>query len=225
MAIDGKTKKIVILLAVFGVLAVGRLVMYFSWEYRPLPPGVQLPPPKPAVKNVIPTEEKPRETVEDGLLVGRYVRKVSLPLNPEVEVGYLVPVGLDGRPLPGAENMVFYGVANGEGGRVPCSQPWLRQLAKEFRCTVFSLSIRTGIRLVRRSVRCSGEIGEAIRFSFSEAAAGRRILRRQHGAADCGRASRPGGCCRMVRRQPLRCGALGEGRRSLSRVEYLGMSR
>ena len=145
MAIDGKTKKIVILLAVFGVLAVGRLVMYFSWEYRPLPPGVQLPPPKPAVKNVIPTEEKPRETVEDGLLVGRYVRKVSLPLNPEVEVGYLVPVGLDGRPLPGAENMVFYGVANGEGGRVPCSQPWLRQLAKEFRCTVFSLGIRTNL--------------------------------------------------------------------------------
>lgn len=143
MKIDWKNRKITTLLVIFGILVIGRIVMFFLWEYHPLPPGAHRLPPKKTIIPVIPTEKNPKETITDGLLIGRYSRKVSLPLNPEVEVGYLIPVDQDGKPLPSAENMVFYGIANGEGTRIPCTQPWLQQLAKEFKCTVFSLGIKT----------------------------------------------------------------------------------
>lgn len=143
MKTDKMDKKIIVLLAIFGVLVIGKVVMFFAWEYQPLPPEMRhLPPPK-VVRPAIPREKNPQETITDGLLIGRYSREVSLPLNPEVEVGYLIPVDQNEKPLPRAKNMVFYGVFNGEGKRVPCSQAWLQQLAREYKCTVFSLGINS----------------------------------------------------------------------------------
>lgn len=144
MLIDKRAKKVVILLAIFGVLVIGRVIMYFSWEYQPSLPGEHRLPPKEKEISVVPTENNPQEIFDNGLLFGHYTLEVNLPLNPEVEVGYLIPADQKtGKPLSSAENMVFYGIANGEGSKKPCSQLWLQQLAREFKCTVFSVGINT----------------------------------------------------------------------------------
>ena len=141
MPIERKTRKIVILFAILGVLVIGRLVMFFGWEYGA--PKIGIPP----TKYVTPTEESPEETVKNGLLTGYYRRTVSLPLNKKVDVGYLVPLGPDGKPRPGAENMIFYAIPSGAANRKPGSQPWLQPLAREFNCTVFTLAIRSNLNI------------------------------------------------------------------------------
>lgn len=148
MKINIKNRKVTILLIIFGILFIGRIFMFFLWEYNPLPPELRhLQPPK-VVKPVIPREKNPQETIKDGLLIGRYKRRVSRPLNPEVEVGYLIPVDQNGKPRPQAVNMVFYGVFNGEGMQhIPCSQAWLQQLARKYNCTVFSLGINSNLNI------------------------------------------------------------------------------
>ena len=141
MPIERKTRKIVILFAILGVLVIGRLVMFFGWEYGA--PKIGIPP----TKYVTPTEESPEETVKNGLLTGYYRRTVSLPLNKKVDVGYLVPLGPDRKPRPGAENMIFYAIPSGAANRKPGSQPWLQPLAREFNCTVFTLAIRSNLNI------------------------------------------------------------------------------
>ena len=148
MNIDRKNKKMTILLFILCFLFAVKIVVFFSWEYQSISLKyipTALPSKKKEIKLNTPSEQKPEEYIKDGLLIGQYVRETSLPLNPTVRIGYLVPVDSNQEPRPGAENMVFYGVFNGEGKRIPCSQAWLQQLAKKYSCTVFSLSINSNL--------------------------------------------------------------------------------
>lgn len=148
MSIARKNKRITILLFVLGVLFAVKIVAFFSWEYQSIPlqyTPTTFPSKEKEIKQNTPSEQNPEEYIKDGLLIGQYVKEISLPLNPTVRIGYLVPVDSNRKPRPGAENMVFYGVFNGEGKRIPCSQAWLQQLARKYNCTVFSLSINSDL--------------------------------------------------------------------------------
>ena len=136
-----------VLLIIFGVLVAARAIMFLCMEQEASPQYKPISPP--AGKVGSPTEHKPQETVHGTLLIGRYKRKVSLPLNPEVEVGYIIPIDPSGKPLPGTENMIFYAPFNGEGNKTPCSQPWLQELARRSDCSVFSLQIKMNYEIVR----------------------------------------------------------------------------
>ncbi len=136
-------KILLIACVILGLIRIVMFVQEYLEQRTATSPGtltvkLAAPPPKPP----LPTEAKPEEKITDGLLIGRYVFKASRPLNPDSEVGYIIPVDEKGKPLPGASDMIFYGPYNGEGYRIaPGTQPWLQALAKRNSCTVFSLKI------------------------------------------------------------------------------------
>ncbi len=148
---NGKKRTFQILITICVVLGVIRIAMFIQ-EYRErpvLPPGAAVapakPPPKPP-KPPEPTEDKPEEKIENGLLIGRFTFKASLPFNETSAVGYLIPVDDAGKPLPGAADMIFYAPVGGEWRRTkPGAQPWLQRLARENSCSAFTLQISSDI--------------------------------------------------------------------------------
>ena len=112
----------------------------FLFEESQLPklksPHLATPLPKAAK-----VEEMPMEKVEDGILHGTFPFKDGW-WGKETVVGYLVPLDSAGKPLSGSEQMIFYAPFTGEQERIPGTQAWLRKLAKESGCTVYTMRIQ-----------------------------------------------------------------------------------
>ncbi len=132
-----KNKKLVILLAAFAVLAIGRLVMYW-FEDRP----PELPEEYRKIREAAAQAENPVFCkVEDGILHETFRFKDGFLWGKEALVGCLVPLDQAGKPCRGSDQMIFYAPFTGEEKRIPGSQKWLRELAKESGCTVFTMQI------------------------------------------------------------------------------------
>lgn len=132
-----KNRKLVILLAVFAVLAAGKLVMFWFEERPP-----ELPEEYRRIREAAAQAESPVfRKVEDGLLHETFRFKDGFLWGKETLVGCLVPLDQAGKPRPGSDQMIFYAPFTGEEKRIPGSQKWLQALAKESGCTVFTMQI------------------------------------------------------------------------------------
>lgn len=81
--------------------------------------------------------------VERHFRRGSFKMRASCYLNDDTEAVYVVPVDAQGKPLDSAANIVFYAPFNGEDGSKAYDRyPWLRALAEEHGCSVYSLRIR-----------------------------------------------------------------------------------
>lgn len=126
-----KHKKMVIFVAVATLLAVARIVML---------PFEERPPERAPVPVVTKQSESAIHKITDGVLHETFLMRDGL-LGPQILIGVLVPLGGDGEPRPGSCQLIFYAPFTGEHSRVPGSQKWLRELARETGCTVFTMRI------------------------------------------------------------------------------------
>ena len=69
-----------------------------------------------------------------------FILKTQFPGNEDLKISYMVPIDMQGNPLPSASNIVFYAPFAGE--RTPLSNPQLRYFAEKLGFTVFSLNIK-----------------------------------------------------------------------------------
>ncbi len=81
------------------------------------------------------------ETEDYSIRYGRMDIKANLPGNKMAEVGYLIPIGPDGKPTARASNMIFYPPAGGQHSTAPAIRDHYVQMAAHTGATVFSLTI------------------------------------------------------------------------------------
>ena len=98
-----KNRKLVILLAVFAVLAAGKFVMYWFEERPP-----ELPEEYRRIREAAAQAESPVfRKVEDGILHETFRFKDGFLWGKETLVGCLVPLDQAGKPRPGSDHTGF----------------------------------------------------------------------------------------------------------------------
>lgn len=78
---------------------------------------------------------------------GDFMLKTNLTGNEDLKISYLMPVDVQGEPLPSAHNIVFYAPFAGE--RTPLKNPYLRYFAEKLGFTIFSLNVELDLEYMR----------------------------------------------------------------------------